>query len=316
MTGVRKRLGAAAVYELPLALASLALFLATRWILQRLLSRHHRRDPTEALQWHLLSGKFLSRPGALAVFLTAAPRWNPHAVIATAGPMEVRTGLAVKTDVARRSATEWFFVLYSHPRRATVAVISCLAADKSDWVEFTVPRPGRYLVGARYYGIMPNAEFPPMRIDGTERVALLSAPTDTNVFYRDLAARGNRFFACLAYHVYPILKYQCFSRLWIERIFLPVGNPETVFRFGTIDAGQKINCLMDLNRFDTHRLFVTIYSRVSFPVVWYEVTADTQGPGLPSPCRGFYLIRLQPRRIVTSPLGSRELERLASVVSA
>jgi len=316
MTGPRKSPGLAAIYELPLSLASLALFFATRWALKKLLNRYHRRNVAQALQWHLLSAEFLARPGALAVFLTTAPRWNPHAIVATAGPLEVRTALSIRTDIARQSASEWFFVLYSHPNRATVATVSCLTAAESGWVDFKIPGPGRFLVGARYYGATANAEFPPMRVDGTERVAAVKVPGGNNDFYRDLGLRGSWFFACLSYHVYPILKYQCFSRLWIDRIFLPVGNPETRFRYGVIEAGERLNCLMDLNHFDTHRFFVTIYSRISLPVVWYEVRADTQGAGQPSPGRGFYLIRIQPKTSGVSPLSSNEWESLVSVLPA
>jgi hypothetical protein len=316
MTATGKRFSWSALYEVPLSVASLALFIATRGILQRLLNRYHKRNAAHALRWQLLSGEFLARPGVLPIFLTTAPRWNTHAVIATAGPVDVKEELAVWSDTARRSSSEWFFVLYSYPRRATVGMVSCLFANDSGWLSFKLPGPGRYLVGARYYGTKDAAEFPALRIDGVENVPSAAAPSDTNRFYDSLALRGNLFFACLSYHVYPILKFQWVKKSWIERMFLPVGNPETLFLYGTIEAGQRLNCRMDLSRFGTHRYFVTIYSRVSLPVLWYEVRADTQGAGPASPAQGYYLIRLQPTRGGLSPFDPRERDGLVSVLQA
>lgn len=306
----------AALYELPLGFASLALFASTRWGLQVLVRRYNRRRAAQVPEWQPISAGLLAKPGALPVLLTTAPRWNPHALIATAGPFEVKGELAVLIDVARSAAAEWFLVLYSYPDRTTVGTVSCLGSAAAGWHAFPVPGPGLYMVGARYYGARPGAAFPPLRRDGADLVAAGPAPDEINDFYSSLSSRGTAFHAALAYHAYVFLKYPIFSDLWLNELFLPVGNPETIFRYGRLEAGETVNCRMDSERFETHRLFVTIYSCSSLPVLWYEVGMSTGQSSPPSPTRGFYLVRLQPRRPGAPALSPQEDHGLVTVMAA
>jgi len=283
----------ASVYEVPLALASYGLFRATRLLLQMLSRLHQARHPGQARAWQLFDAKFLARPGALPVLLTTAPRWNPHATIATLGPIQINREISFEADTARAACPSWFFVLYSHPNRRTLACVSSLDTTSSGWLSIRVPSSGRYLLAARYYGLQADARFPAVRIDGQPLTDGAPAPRDTNRFYEALHRRACPFYYCLAYHCWPMLHSSRLPRPFVERTFLPVGNPETEFRYGTIERGQRVDCRMNASHFETWNLFVTIYSRHSLPVLWYQVSPGQQGPGTPSPVQGFYLIRLQ-----------------------
>ncbi len=281
------------VCEVPLAIASYVLFRATRAGLQILSRLHQARHPAQARRWQLIDAKFLARPGALPVLLTTAPRWNPHATIATLGPIQIDREITFEADTARAACPSWFFVLYSHPDRRTLACVSSLDTSAAGWPSIRVPAPGRYLLAARYYSLHGDARFPAVRIDGQSFTDGAPAPRDANRFYETLHRRANPFYYCLAYHCWPMLRSSRLPRPCVERTFLPVGNPETEFRYGTIERGQRVDCRMNASHFETWNLFVTIYSRHSLPVLWYQVSPGQQGPGTASPVQGFYLIRLQ-----------------------
>lgn len=286
-----QRIPWAAIYRLPLALASYGLFRITKWILQRLANRYHSRNPALLRKWQLLSKEFFSKPGALPMYLVTAPRWNTHAVIGTLGPIEAQAEIAIELQAARDSAESWFFVIYSYPKRRALGAISSLQPNCSGI--FRVPKPGQYLVGARYYHCADRACFPVVQVDGLVCAQAVPVPPGVNDFYDGLHRRGNLFYYCLGYHAYPMLRYQLLPRRWVERVFLPVGNPETDFRYGTIEPGQKLVCDMSSEQFEAYNLYVTLYSRMSLPVLSYEVHSRTRGPGPPAPVQGFYLVRLQ-----------------------
>jgi hypothetical protein len=287
------------------------LFRGTKWGLQRLANRHHARNPDQLRRWQLLSREFFDRPGALPMYLVTAPRWNTHAVIATFGPIEVQSEIQIKLQEAVESAESWFFIFYSYPERKTIGAISSLKQTSSN--TFRVPQPGQYLIGARYYHCKENGCFPAVEVDGCAASEKSVIPPHVNSFYEDLHRRGNIFFYCLAYHAYPMLRFNLLPERVTERVFLPVGNPETRFKYGTIEPGQKLACHMNSERFKAYNLYVTLYSRMSLPVLSYEVDASSQGSGPPAPVQGFYLVRLQPKYATVTPLTAGEWQNLCLV---
>jgi hypothetical protein len=297
-------------WRIPGALLSFGFYAGSRWLVRILADRHVRKNGHLARHWQVLSRAFVNRPGAIAYLLTSAPRWNPHAVIATAGPLMVREACEIEVGRARESAAAWFFVFYGNPERRTTGSISSLGQSNGAAMRFFVPRAGSYNVVARYYQPRLPAFFPVIRVDGREAIPEQQVPPDANDFYRELPSRAGPFSGWLAWHVYPLLRFRHWlpSR-WVERIYLPVGNPETRFQYGTIEPGERLYCRMPREKVADYLLYVTIYSLRSIPILWYHVDGP-ENLGPPCPGRGFYLVRLQPTTAGATPLSPREWDGL------
>ncbi len=300
----------------PATLLSFCFYQLTRWVAQILAARHLRRKPEQAAGWQMFSKAFIEQPGALPFILTSGPRWNPHAVIATAGPLRIERRLEIEISTARAAAEAWFFVVYSYPDRRTIGTISCLQESEADWQLFTVPAPGQYSIVARFYNPGSSALCPKVRVDGKTTLVEASIPADANAFYSSLKSKTNCVYYCLAFHVYGLLRLQHWlPSSFVERIYLPVGNPETHFEYGAIERGEQLRLLISPRLLETHFIYVTIYSLDSLPLLWYEIS-EPEHMSAPCPSRGFYLVRLQPRNSRAAQLDPRERNEMVSIRTA
>ena len=285
-----------ALVALPAAL-SFVWFRLVRALLTAAKARYLARHPASSRQWQVFSQPFLEKPLVLPLLLTTAPRWNPHAVIGTLGPFFARERIAIDAAAARRSG-EWFFVIYRHPGRETVGSCSHLNDPGSPWVEFKVPAPGHYAIGARYYHPRSPLEFPAVQADGDAVGSSLPVPPGVNDFYSRLQQRDRLFYRSLAFYVWVLVRGRAhLPAAWVHREFLPVGNPETRFAFGAFRRGEIPAWSAAVATADQdHDCFVTLYSRASLPVTWFEANRGTPSPATPAPADGFYLVRLQPKK--------------------
>src|SRR5688572_20978119 len=106
-----------AILEIPLALLSFIFFKVARFCVGIVLLLHMKRHPEHAKAWRVLSKESLRVPIALPMVMTSGPRWNPHALIGTLGPLLVAKELRILVESANRSATAWTMVIYSFPGR-------------------------------------------------------------------------------------------------------------------------------------------------------------------------------------------------------
>jgi hypothetical protein len=282
----------AAVISLVPALFSFAFFKCARSVFGSMLSAHLKKHPAQAKQWRLLSGESLKMPIALPVVMTTAPRWNPHALIATLGPLPVKQDIRIHVDAADRSANAWTIVLYSMPDRDTVTSVGSIDGPApGGWR--TIPlKPGLYGLAVRYYGWKSEIELPKIDVDGSSVVQAQPHASASNDFYKEIKDRRGIFYSCLHYYVYPMLKY----RHWlppdfVERQYLPVGNPETEFFYGILRAGERLRMETDVAVLRSFAVYLTIYNRASFPIVWYAVidAVHTTSPVLQ---KASYLVRI------------------------
>src|SRR5664279_3584197 len=128
-----------------LAVVSWLFFHATRLLLhvpQRAAMSVLSRRP---LFWRPLGPEVLRQPLALPVVMTSGPRWNPHAVIATAGPFAAEGLLTIDRAPADASAAVWTVVVHSFPDFYPVAS----AGSSAPLSEIRV-KPGRYVLALRY----------------------------------------------------------------------------------------------------------------------------------------------------------------------
>ncbi|MCI0393411.1 MAG: DUF6208 family protein [Chloroflexi bacterium] len=301
MNKSRSRLSA--LYEIPLAVLSFLFYKTIRYMLRRGVVLLSGRLQEQATNWRVLDQEGLERPLALPVTMTTGPRWNPHAMIATAGPFEVRQAISFDVDVVRQAAQSWTAVVYCLADNSLVSRIGSLDGPFADrWQTFRL-EPGMYMLGIRYYKWSRDIALPEVWIDGEPFVSARAIKSEPNQFYAHLHERASFFYLCLHYYISPLLRYRDrFSRAFVEREFLPVGNPETRFAYGLLRKGRAWHVELEQQLLETYNIYFTAYDRRSFPTFWYEIVeARHQTPE--SPTDGFYLVRLHQKVPAAGRLG-------------
>jgi hypothetical protein len=292
------------LWVVPLSLASFAFHRVMRAVFRSLAARAMHRDVQRGQRWQLLSRALLERRGTLTVIMLTAPRWNTHAIIGNAGPLEVKGSLSIDLAAAARSARSWSVVVYQFPRSITVASIGSIDSIEppsgEPWWTIALP-PGTYSLGVRYYLTTDTIELPAVRIDGEDHLPARRVGADALAVYDAVRGRRGLFYLCAHYYVFHVLDYRAWlPAAFVQREFLPVGNPQTQFRYGAVRAGQSIALRFSPALLSGHDVFFTLYNRYSFPVTWCVLTAARHDTG-PVAAAGFYLVRIHRRSQQTEP---------------
>jgi hypothetical protein len=295
----------------PLALCSFAFHRAMRAAFRSLAARVMSRGVERANHWQVLSRALLDRRGVLPVIMLTAPRWNTHAIIGNVGPIEVKGALSIEVATAARSARSWSIVVYRFPRSITVCSTGSSDPSPADaWKTIALP-PGTYSLGLRYYHTAQAAELPAVRVDGEPYVPALALSADALSVYDAVRDRRGVFYRLVHHYVFHVLDYRAWlPPAFVQREFLPVGNPQTQFRYGAVRRGQSIRVQLAPALLASHDVFFTTYNRCSFPVTWCTLTTELHVTG-PLATTGFYLVRMHRR---TAGPGSFDLASdLASI---
>jgi hypothetical protein len=305
-TNPLQALGIDLLWELPLALLSVGFYRANRLLISRLYRRFQSRLGSRATRWRLLNRATLAMPISLPVLMTTGPRWNTHALIGTLGPLNVEESLSIRTSTCLRSAASWTAVVYRFPDFFTLTQLSSLAADaREDWSRVDLPS-GRYILGIRYYGLADQPQMPEVRVDGLLTTESADTPSTTNEVYADLDRRTNPYYHFLHFYIFTLLRLrELFSPQLVRSEFLPVGDPDTEFRYGLVLARHRLVLQMTPGALAGRRIFFTAYNRASLPVLSEEITE----PGWTSPCfsaDGYYLFRIRPLRPGVEPMAEEE----------
>jgi hypothetical protein len=285
------RAGRRAWTALPGALASYLFFLQCRALASGIF--HLRaRAPGVHPAWKVVSEQSIHSDFFLFLLMVRAPRWNPHAISANAGPLRVRGRLEVELESVRASAPLWTVILYRHPRFEPVATVGSAELSAGEpRVRFDVAQ-GDYTVNVRYHDWTECVRMPAIRVDGGPAVAALPVSSANNDFFQRLRARSNVVFRWLHHHVYYVLQFrELLPAGFVRRLFLPVGNPLSGFEYGCIERGQSLRIRVAPRTRAHFRVYCTLYDAASFPLYWAAVeAAETHTP--PAAARGFFLIRV------------------------
>jgi len=305
-----KDLGLDLLWEVPCGVLSWAFFHCNKALISGLYQRYLDRQADRSQTWRLLSEETLRLPVSLPVLLTKGPRWNTHASIGTLGPLSVRGHLAVDTAQANQSAGAWSIVIYRYPDFQTWQEIGSLDPQSPEgWTVVDLPR-GTYCLGVRYYDLQDPAAMPAVRLDGAaaDTVPAEPVPKGLNGMYENLARRTNPYFRALHHYVHPMLRIRRWlPEAWVQREYLPVGDPFTSFRYDWFPAGSALKVQVAPRLRDDFRLFLSVYNRASLPVHSCGLSAEeTITPAFAE--GGFYLIRLRPRRLGVPPCLEEELQ--------
>jgi len=300
-----------------LAVMSLGFMTVAKPIIGYFYRRYTKQQSKQqpVLEWRCLSEKTMKSPWILPYMMSHGPRLNPHAIIGLFGPFKVSHTLQIAKADMQTSALDWTVVVYSLPGLATVA--SAGASDhQHNNVEFTLPS-GNYLLGMRYYHWQESVNLPSVSADNQ-----LLAPTQhqsatsLNEFHYHHGENRRWLYKALNYYVYWMLRYQRFlPREFVSKQYLPVGNPNTVFKYGKIERGEafRLEVIRETDKKETDKnetdqkqtapketenstalaqgdVFYCIYNQSSLPITFGQLTGDSLQ--LTSPVRGTVLIRL------------------------
>lgn len=301
------RSGLDLVWEIPLSVLSWLFFKINKgaigWLYQRYLSRNLKR----AVTWRVLSAETLSIPIILPVLMTKGPRWNTHGVIGTLGPFAIESTLEVNLDEAARSAQSWTVVVYSYPEYKTVTRLSWLKSmEEQNQGVLSLPK-GYYSVGIRYYGLSSQAAMPTVTFDKGKPLAGVVVSKEINQFYETLGDRTNFYYLSLHYYIYTILRLRDrLSDTWVRSEYLPVGDPDTVFRYDCFRKEDKLHVEVEPQVFQNYWIYLSVYNRASLPIFSDEIVDKDYKTG-EFEQSGYYLFRIRPKSAAASPLKEREI---------
>ncbi len=280
--------------EIPLALGSFVFFRVTRLVMIGFVGLVNRARRGKANGWRVISADFIAKPLALPVFMTKAPRWNPHAVIATAGPLVVKSSITMDAAQANASAKTWGLSLQPMGRGREERISSAGATD-APLKTLKLP-PGNYMVVMRYYGPGKQASLPAIRVDDHDQVGAQMLEPDNNRFYGSLSQRSNWLYAWLGFYVYTMLRFvDWLPGSFVSKQYLPAGDPETRYEFGAVRRGTAQRISVRPGTLSDYAIYFTRYNRASFPVLSKEIdTPDCTIGGAKED--GFYLIRMLLRK--------------------
>lgn len=294
--------------EMPLSAASFVFYRTTRFIMRRLIVLNSTVNRKRTRQWNMLSAEALDLPLAMPALMTSGPRWNPHAVIAGAGPFYVAQSVSVDVASPAASSKSWTLVFYTFPAQRTAAHVGSLDGPFAAGWHAVKLAPGKYSVALRYYHAADTVTFPELQADGVTAIPSFTTANRSRELYESVARRRGRLYFWLHYYVYELLRRKAsVSPKFVEREFLPIGNPETQFRYGAVDRGDLIDVRLPAGLRDTHDVYLTIYTRDSFPVSWCQIQED-HVRAEPAAAAGFYLMRVQRTSPDADPAAAKFIE--------
>lgn len=244
---------------------------------------HHRN-------WRVFSQSMLDQPLVMPAILTSAPRWNPHAVIAMAGPVHITEQLRFDESIANACCPSWSLSLYSFPGHKLVRDCGTHCQESTGLLK--VPK-GNYMIAWRYQDPQAACELPMLEVDNQPRIDALSVPAGINSFYQSLASRNRTFYVWLNYYVFVMLRCrQWFPASWLEREFVPVGSGDTQFHFGAICRGQHLQIAVPDEVMSDCAVSLTVYNTASLPTYWTRIESSSLTTS-PVTSDGYYLMRIR-----------------------
>lgn len=278
---------------------SLGLFMAGRGLLRAALSCKLWREAKSGRRptWQGYGELLSQRPLFFHYVMFQAPRWNDHAVIGVLPAFRVERAIHIDIAAVRRSAATWTVVVYakaSGPR--TVAAIGPEQdTDAEGRVRLDLP-PGAYHLGVRYYGCREHAVWPALWIDDQAAIAARPLGQEALIYQRYLDSLRGRcplFYQWVHHHLFVALAQGDVSAPVLDRLVLPVGNPETVFRYGLLPSGLSLRVRQDPALQAQGLVFLTVLNRASLPLYGCQVVeAVFDAPRFAEPV--LYLVRIQP----------------------
>jgi len=281
------------IYEIPLALLSFVFYKAMKFLLGGIYAIYLAVNKKTTRQWRVLSAEMLENPIALPVIMTKGPRWNTHAIVASAGPFPIQESLSVKARSAQKSSQSWTAAIYGYPGYETIANLGSLSSTCTEAWESLKLQPGNYTIVLRYYDWTDTVEFPAIKADDRAIIDTQTIAGDVNDFLLGLKQNKNWFYRGLHGYIFTILRLRRWlPESFVRREFLPVGDRDNQFGYGYLYRGEQLQTEFDPDVLGSYDIYLTLYNRSSFPTAWYQLN-EAKHVTQPSETDSFYLLRFR-----------------------
>jgi hypothetical protein len=246
--------------------------IATRVLMLWLVRRHSKRALHAGAQhkWRTI-GEQLERPGYLLMMCVVAPRWNCHALLASISPMWIEKSLTLELAGFGLQADSWSVILYDDSLKMREWIGS--ATTSAMTVTWHLA-PASYTLSLRYYADGDDIEVPTVVIDDRVRVVGGRIAGEAPRYKRHLdniRNRGSPYFRLLHYYIFYYLSRQEKGTAWLRQQFLPMENPDTVWHYGHLAIGEKLQIRFDEAHQRAYNIYVCFYNWASFPVEWQTI---------------------------------------------
>lgn len=234
------------------------------------LSSKRKRTP-QLERWRSYS-EDCGKPGFLPVASVIGPRWNCHAMVAGLGPVDVQETIACPVHELSARADSWSLVVYDQRMRTVAWTGSCRLPGEH--ASFALPA-GRYSLSLRFYAESDAMLVPDVLVDGRSLACgrvIEGEATRYAAVLESVRGRQGWFYRALHYYVFHFLKYPRARRdAWLRQQFLPVGNPDTEWSYGSLAAGERLAIASDPAEQAHVSVYVAFYNWASFPEFWCRV---------------------------------------------
>lgn len=284
------------LWEIPRAFLSLIFFKTVRLLIRTLANINANINKKTVFRWLVYSEEMLKKPLILPSILVTGPRWNPHAIAAGAGPFDVRESLDIEVKSCLDSAQSWTIGIYSFPQAKPIKDLASHGSNlQEQWHQLKL-NPGKYTLGIRYYHWSDQVDLPAINVDGHQVINTQSINSDdVNDYLKNLTNRDNIFYRCLNDYIFTLLICQKWiPKEWIVKEYLPVGDTSNEFLYGVIYKACSLNLQINSLLLNNYDVYLTIYNRSSFPVIWYQIKEEKHTTPVVEK-DGFYLVRLRPK---------------------
>lgn len=222
------------------------------------------------LKWRTISDEF-KKPGFLLAVSVLGPRWNCHALLATLSPIPIRQTLSIDLAGLSDHSDSWSIVLYDESWTTREWLGPTTTSDRA--VSWTLPA-GSYSLSLRFYTDADDISVPAVMVDGHNVVEGGVIAEEATKYRRHLESIRNRsgmYYRLLHYYIFFHLKHRTKSADWLRNQFLPMGNPDTEWRYGHLAVGEQLRIRLDAVHQMTYNTYVAFYNWASFPVDWCRV---------------------------------------------
>ena len=255
--------------------------------------RNRKANKGEKLAWVTMS-ELLKSPMGIPYLMVTGPRWNCHAVIGGVGPLQVQSLIEIDIETVQKSAGEWTLVFYNE-KMDTKTYLSSTKIEPRTFSQSIKLESGQYMLSFRYYHTKNELKFPTIKVDGNKVIDARPIDKEWQEYQEGLeVVRNHRgwFYYALHYYIFNLLWWRKWlPESFVNREFLPVGNPDTFFYYDILRQGQKLTITFDSLLLGKACIYVAFLNKNSFPVNWEEVTnSDYQSP--PLSFDGYYLVRV------------------------
>ena len=296
-----------AIIQAPGALFSWALNRMAKFVYRVATRSITRVDAGATVEWVEWEQSRVSERAVLNYIALFGPRWNPHALLATTRGFRVVRRISLDLDRAIASARSFSVVVYDHRSTGTIAAFTPFSPRDEQGRAYVDLPPGEYRLGARYYTWTDEPRLPAVWRDGEPLIAERPCSPDGPAYMHGLVARESWFHRWTQRHMLYMLRHPgLFSAERIAAEYLPVGNPETTFRYGLREAGEALRVVVAPSLLERALAMLVCYDEASFPIEWQDLAA---GETLLAPRdhAGHWLVRVQPLVEVIDPPTDDEL---------